>query len=96
MNRHRRTLSIDDQKAIDVFLNHTAELGKTGLTRIAEPIAQRRLNAASSLLSILAELPVIEPPAGLIVRTMERIDQHEASQIGHRFPATQPNSAHVH
>ncbi len=96
MNKRRRTLSIADQKAVDVFLDHAVDAVQPGLTRVIEPVPQRRLNAASSLLSLLAELPVIEPPAGLAARTMQRIEQHEVQQIGHRPSVAQANSAHVH
>jgi hypothetical protein len=96
MNKRRRTLSIADQKAVDVFLDHTADADKPGLTRLVEPVTQRRLSAASGVLSLLAEMPVSDPPTGLVERTMQRIDRHESQQIGHRAAIAQTNSAHVH
>jgi hypothetical protein len=96
MNKPRRTLSIADQKAVDVFLDHAVDADRSGITRMVEPVAQRRLNAASSLLSLLSEMPVIDPPVGLAARTMQRIEQHDSEQVGHRTPIDQNKSAHVH
>jgi hypothetical protein len=87
MQKRRRTLSIDDQKAIDVMLDHTASATTNGLTRVAATVAHHRLTAATKWLSLLAELPNIDPPAGLAERTMKRIDQHNSEQMGHRTKA---------
>jgi hypothetical protein len=87
MHRRTRKLSIDDQKAVDVILDHGATGGKPGLTRMAAPAHHRRVAAASKVLSLLAELPEIEPPADLISRTMAMIDQHATGQIRQQ-PAT--------
>jgi len=96
MHRRSRTLSIDDQKAVDVCLDHIVAAGKTGITRIATPVQQRRLTSASKLLALLAELPAIDPPEDLVARTMERIDRHTAEQMGDRVPATVSNAAPLH
>jgi hypothetical protein len=96
MQKRRRTLSIDDQKAIDVVLDHTASACHNGLTRVAAPVAHHRLTAATKWLSLLAELPNIDPPAGLAERTMERIDRHSAEQMGHRTTVAVPASTHIH
>ena len=87
-----RTLSIDDQKAVDVFLDQTASANKAGITRIATPVQQRRLTTASKLLSLLSELPAIDPPADLVARTMERIDRHTVQNMQNHLPATLSNS----
>jgi hypothetical protein len=99
---HRRTkklsvkLSVDDKKAIDVVLDHAALGGKTGLTRMATPVQQRHLSAATKLLSLLSELPETEPPANLVAKTMAKIDQHTARQMGHRVvnPVSVPTNVH--
>jgi hypothetical protein len=76
MQKHIRNLSAPDQKAIDVLLDHSASAVTTDFTRVATPVEQQRLNAATRLLSLLSELPEIDPPADLVAKTMDRIDSH--------------------
>jgi hypothetical protein len=48
------------------------------------------------VLSLLAELPVSDPPAGLVDRTMQRIDRHLSQHMGQQNSITQSNSTQVH
>ena len=96
MHRRTRTLSIDDQKAVDVCLDHAATTEKTAVTRIAAPVSQRRLASASKLLALLSELPVFDPPADLVARTMARIDHHTAENPQSHLPAAISDVAPLH
>jgi hypothetical protein len=84
MHRPKRTLSADDQKAVDVLLDHGANARDPRLTRHVGAVSPRRLTAASKLLELLGNMPAIDPPGNLVARTMERIDRHIAAQMGHR------------
>ena len=73
MNRIGRKLADEDLRAIDLLL----DLGSTNaqvVTRMATAACQRRVTAASRLLSKLDALPASDPPAGLVARTMARVD----------------------
>ncbi len=100
MHRHGnkplgRKLSVDDQKALDVVLDHSANAAHSKLTRHAAAVPPRRLTAVSKLLNLLGELPAMDPPSGLNARTMQRIDQDIAAQGGSRAVAD-TMQAHVH
>jgi hypothetical protein len=94
MPRRTRTLSVDDQKAIDVCLDHAVSAQKGLLTRVAVPAEQKRLDAANQLLSLLAELPAADPPADLVSRTLQRIDQQEARNIIRPVPQVDRQAIH--
>ena len=81
MHRRTRTLSVDDQKAVDVCLDHAAAADKSKMTRMATPVQQKRLSAATKILSLLSELPAIDPPADLVVRTMQHIEKSTSGKI---------------
>jgi N12 class adenine-specific DNA methylase len=91
-----RTLSIDDQKAVDVCLDHSVSAGKTGMTRIAVPVQQKRLKAVARLLSLLGEMPALDLPEDLVARTMARIDLHDAGKTGPNPLPPAVNTAQLH
>jgi hypothetical protein len=78
--RKQKTLIEPDRRAIDLLLNNAAS---AHMTAPAEPVSQRRLEAARKLLARLDQMPPIEPPVGLMKKTMERIDQ--AAAMPRRF-----------
>jgi hypothetical protein len=82
MHRRIRTLSIDDQKAVDLCLDQIANAGKTGITRVATSVQQNRLASAGKILALLSELPAADPPDDLVARTMARIDRDIARKLG--------------
>ena len=73
MNRKGRTLSADDLRAVDLLLDLGAA-NAHAVTRLAAPACQRRVAAATRLLSMLDRLPAGDPPAGLAARTMAKVD----------------------
>jgi hypothetical protein len=101
MHRHAqkpsgRSLSTDDQKALDVLLDHGPSARDPRFIRHTPVVPPRRISAISKLLDLLAELPEIDPPRDLIARTMERIDQDIAAQVGEREASTAAPNIQVH
>jgi hypothetical protein len=61
----KSNLHEDDRKAIDLLLDRTAH---------AKPVSAKTLAGVESILKLLDEMPVIDPPKDLVRRTLERID----------------------
>jgi hypothetical protein len=99
MRSRSRTLSVEDRKAVDVFLDHAvldqaASVGKPPLTRLVTPVQQRRLTAAKKLLALLSLMPEIDPPADLVSRTLRKIDQNKLHQTPRSSPSAVSNTLH--
>ena len=80
MNRKARKLADEDLRAIDLLL----DLGSTNaqvVTRMATAACQRRVTAAGRLLAKLDALPAGDPPAGLVARTMARVDAVQPAAV---------------
>ena len=73
---------MDDQKAVDVLLDHGATGSK--LTKPATMVPPHRLMAVSKVLELLNTMPAADPPKDLVARTMARIDQDIPAQVGDR------------
>ena len=77
-----RKLNEADRAAVDLMfdrINAAANGGNgTGGDRIyaaAGAVSEERLNAVQKVLSLLDEMPSIEPPADLAVRTLARVNR---------------------
>jgi hypothetical protein len=81
-----RTLSDEDRRAVDLFLDQGARATKGGVTKVVSPVSQKRMASIKQVLAMLDEMPVEEPPADLVEQTMRLID----SAAGN--PAAQPAS----
>ena len=95
MGRKKRTLSTDDQKAIDLILDSAAGT-RHRMTRVATAAVPSRITAATKILSLLNELPAIDPPKNLVAKTMEFIDEATGQQVSHRSRAAVNVGAHLH
>jgi hypothetical protein len=75
-----KRLKTEDRHAVDLLLERPDGSGAPGLVEMvfARPVKGKfedRLEAAERVLNLLDHLPVEEPPANLISRTMQRIEQ---------------------
>jgi hypothetical protein len=80
-------LSEADSRAVDLLLNHACVVTAVGH---CDPVPHQRIEAARRLLSHLDKMPPVEPPTGLIRRTMERIERATGVAIGDPVTAEQP------
>ena len=72
-----KRLTEDDRKAIDLLLDRTlvgADGNGGSFVSHATSVPQARLESAERVLRVLEAMPISEPPADLIERTMQRID----------------------
>src|SRR5436309_2757160 len=99
----RVRLDEEDRRAVDLLLERASGIGDTPPVEqlFSPPVApgfERRLDAAEAILSILDHLPADEPPADLVVRTMERIHQAETHDTADvmsmrpTFPSQRPHA----
>jgi hypothetical protein len=91
----RVNLTEEDKRAIDLLLDQglSADATSSGRTGYAAPAIddiRARLRKASSVLSLLQHLPVAEPPADLVARTMRLIDDPENASEGRFVPPNAP------
>jgi hypothetical protein len=99
----RKRLKLEDRQAIDVLLERPNGQGSRSVVEMvfAQPARDQfedRLGAAERVLDLLGEMPAEDPPADLLSRTMQRIEQAqiEPAAIEPRFnPAEQDNSPHA-
>jgi len=73
MHRKTRSLCAEDRRALDLILDHGAA-HRPLLAHSTAAVPQRRIAAAARLLSVLDALPSAEPPAGLMARTLRRVE----------------------
>ena len=84
-------LGDEDGRAVDLLLDQTANAGQIPMYAAAGNHGfEKRVNSVSGLLRLLDEMPAAEPPADLMVRTLQRIEQR-----GYQAPAA-PASAPIH
>jgi hypothetical protein len=81
MSATNRKLGDDDALAVDLLLDRSCMVnnGNGGSGVFAAPVGDsvaRRLGAAESLLRLVAQMPMEDPPTDLLHRTLERIRQH--------------------
>jgi len=93
MPRRKKTLSLDDRKAVDIILDHPP--GDSVLKRLTTGVPSNRIAAVTRLLHLLNEMPEIDPPQNLVAKTMDHIDRHISHHGPHRPPAALPPSAHL-
>jgi hypothetical protein len=96
MKRQKRSLSPEDQKAVDVVLDHAAHAGSSPMTRMTTAVSPKRVAAVTKLLHLLDAMPAIDPPQNLAARTMARIDREQAERATHASQISMPSSAHLH
>jgi hypothetical protein len=76
-----RELHAEDARVVDMLLdsgNFATDASVPQIFSQTPEMFNKRFIQVEKLLSILDEMPVMDPPANLIARTFERI--HEASQ----------------
>jgi hypothetical protein len=100
----RKQLNLEDRQAIDVLLERPDGQGSKTIVEMvfAQPARDQfedRLGAAERVLELFGEMPAEDPPADLVSRTMQRIEQAQiepATAIEPRFnPAEQDNGPHA-
>lgn len=80
-----RTLSDEDRRAVDLFLDQGAGATEGRVTPVVPLVSQKRMNSVLRVLALLDEMPVQEPPTNLIEKTMRKIDREAGRQ-----PSPQP------
>ena len=85
-------LTEDDRRAIDLLLDQglSPDASGGGRAGFAPPTfdgVRARLRHASEFLKVLNAMPVSEPPADLVARTMARIDVAAANFDGSLLPS---------
>ncbi len=84
-------LGDEDGRAVDLLLDKTANAGQTSMYAVPGYHGfEKRVHSVSGLLRLLDAMPATEPPADLMVRTMQRIEQR-----GHHAPAA-PGTSPIH
>jgi hypothetical protein len=83
----RKQLSPEDSRAVDLVLDGDSMRNGPMYAAVNNGVGDR-MNVAENLLQLLDNLPAEEPPADLIRRTMQRIDEAEAGgrRIAPRAP----------
>jgi hypothetical protein len=79
-------LGDDDGLAIDLLLDRSMSSNSNNGGTFVAPVSDAviaRVGAAESVLRLIAQMPVSDPPAGLVQRTLDRIKQRGT-------PITQP------
>jgi hypothetical protein len=82
----------DDRCAIDLVLEHHAQGPSNAWSASCfsksrdGKLLQREVQYVEKVLSFLAELPVSDPPANLVTKTLRRVERE-----GNRRPATVPH-----
>ena len=85
-----KKLGDKDRHAVDLCLDRPeAGEGDSGAFLRPGPIEPQRMQSVEKILSLLQELPRIEPPADLARRTIRRIEQAGAAATPP--PVQQPN-----
>jgi len=81
-------LGDDDARAVDLLLDRSNKVndanGNGGSSVYVTPVGDavaRRIGAVETVLRLVAEMPVADPPAGLAARTMERIHQRGETNV---------------
>ena len=74
-----KKLSADDERAVDLLLDHGA--GEARVKRLSPPVPQKRLAAVKSVLGRLEYLVVGDPPSGLAMRTVAAIENDARLRI---------------
>lgn len=85
------TLGQEDRRAVDLLLDRTATAASANgaahpVFAMADTTTGNRVMRAQRLLSLLDQLPGEEPPADLIKRTLQFVEQSSQEQAGVRNP----------
>ena len=96
MKKQRLSLSPEDQKAVDVVLDHAAHAGSSPMTRLTTAVSPRRVAVVSKLLHLLDQMPAVDPPINLLARTMARIDQEQADRAALDLHIAMPSVSQLH
>ncbi len=83
MQKHKILLSADDCQAVDLVLDHAnghSGADSNAVKKHSATVSPKRVAAVTRLLHLLNEVPVADPPADLIARTMARIDRDLAER----------------
>jgi hypothetical protein len=86
------TLGQEDRRAVDLLLDRTATAASANsgaahpVFATADTSTGNRVMRAQRLLSLLDQLPGEEPPADLIKRTLQLVEQFSQEQAGVRNP----------
>jgi hypothetical protein len=80
-----RSLSDEDRRAVDLFLDQGAGATKGRVTQVVPLVSQKQMNSVLRVLALLDEMPVQEPPSNLVEKTMRKIDH-----VAGRVPSQEP------
>jgi hypothetical protein len=74
---------------VDLILDrgNAAGMSGDGFVAMSGAVAEGRVSAVKRVLSVLSEMPAVEPPVDLAVKTLQRVARMGGS------PATRPTSA---
>lgn len=68
-----RKLNASDRQAVDLVMDRATAAKQDGVVAMAS--AEPRVQSVERILTVLAQMPAIEPPADLVARTLQRIEQ---------------------
>ena len=90
-----KRLKAEDRHAVDLLLERPQGNGTPGLVEMvfARPVKGKfedRLDAAEKVLDLIGQMPAGEPPADLISRTMQRIEEARLEPTAHPTPHHRP------
>lgn len=72
-------LGDDDRKAIDLIMDRANTVSEVGYAAPSPAVTQARLRAVQRVLSLLEQMPAMDPPEGLADRTVNQVLQHADS-----------------
>lgn len=85
-----KRLGDSDRRAVDLLLDRSAAAGNgngDGNVSHTQPATEPGIQAVQRVLSLLDRMPVDEPPADLVARTLARIDARSAVPAQPMHPA---------
>jgi hypothetical protein len=90
-----KKLGDKDRHVVDLLLDRTEKPHEPGALLKPGPIEPQRMQSIEKILSLLDELPPIEPPADLASRTLRRIKQAGAAATPPPAPQATPQRPHA-
>ncbi|HWB54888.1 MAG TPA: hypothetical protein VG722_11870 [Tepidisphaeraceae bacterium] len=91
-----KKLRDEDARVVDMLLDRGGSSGQANMPQVFTHHAPQeftdRLQRVEQLLEVLNEMPALEPPADMVARTLDRIEESEAH--GRSVPATANHVTH--
>jgi hypothetical protein len=86
-------LSDEDGRAVDMLLDSSSNSNGNGGTFGASPAPFRqRLESVESILNLLKEMPPMDPPKGLLAKTLQAVERRRSKRAPRMTPAQSDQS----